>query len=48
MIPPIHELKIYCMSCVFNIVAVTCAVYEWDYQGIKKEYLDIKKHFKRE
>ena len=44
----IPELKICCMNCAFNIVAATRVVYEWDYQGIKKEYLDIKKYFKRE
>ncbi len=44
----IDELKIYCMSCVYNIVAGTYIVYEWDYQGIKKEYLNIKRQFKKE
>lgn len=44
----INVLKIYCMSCVFNIIAATRIVYEWDYQSIKEEYLSIKKQFKKQ
>jgi len=43
----INELKIYCMSCVFDIVASICAVHKWDYQDIRRECLDIKKRFKK-
>ena len=39
----VSGLKIYCMSCVFNIIAATRIVYSWDYQSIKQEYLKIKK-----
>jgi len=41
------ELKIYCMSCLFNIIAATRIVYGWDYQNIKAEYLEIKKQMRK-
>ncbi len=42
----IVELKIYCMSCAFNIISYIRIIYDLDYQNVKTEYLDIKKRFK--
>jgi len=39
----INTLKIYCMSCVFNIIAVTRSIYGLDYEDVKQEYLKVKK-----
>lgn len=38
-------LKIYCMTQAFNVLAVTRVYYDWDYKGMKSEYLAIKKDF---
>lgn len=40
-------LKIYCLTIVFNILAVVRKNYEWDYDTIKTEYLKIKKDFRK-
>jgi hypothetical protein len=42
----IDELKILCMSCVFNIIATTKIVYGLSYEGVKAEYLKLKKDLK--
>lgn len=42
----IQSLKIYCMTAAFNIISVFRVYYNWDYKGMKSEYLDIKKRFK--
>jgi hypothetical protein len=36
-------LKIYCMSCVFNAIAVTRIVYGLSYNEIKTQYLESKR-----
>jgi len=40
-----QSLKIYSMTAAFNILAVVRTHYEWDYKGMKAEYLAIKKHY---
>jgi len=39
----VQDLKIYGMTAAFNILAITRIHYEWDYKGMKSEYLAIKK-----
>jgi len=39
----VDTIKIYCMSCVFNIIAITRLVYKLGYEDVKQEYLKIKK-----
>jgi len=41
-------LKIYCMSCVFNVISYIRAHYDWDYTAVKEEYLETKRNFKSE
>jgi hypothetical protein len=40
-------LKIYCLTMAFNILAVVRKNYGWDYDTIKREYLEIKKDFSK-
>jgi len=42
-----EELRIYCMSCVFNIISLTRAYYDWDYTKIKEEFLKAKRNFEK-
>ena len=39
----IQSLNIYCMTAAFNILAIVRIHYEWDYKGMKSEYISIKK-----
>lgn len=39
----VQALKIYSMTAAFKILAIVRLHYEWDYKGMKSEYLDIKK-----
>lgn len=39
----IQALKIYSIAIAFSILIIVRAYYEWDYKGMKSEYLDIKK-----
>ena len=39
----VQDLKIYGMTAAFNILVITRIHYEWDYKGMKSEYLAIKK-----
>lgn len=41
----VQALKIYSMTAAFNILAIVRVYYEWDYKGMKSEYLAIKKEF---
>jgi len=38
-----QALKIYSMTAAFNILAIVRLYYEWDYKGMKSEYLAIKR-----
>ena len=38
-----QALKIYSMTAAFNILAIVRLYYEWDYKGMKSEYLIIKR-----
>lgn len=38
-----QALKIYSMTAAFNILAIVRVHYEWDYKGMKSEYLAIKR-----
>ena len=44
----IATLKIYCVSCVYNIIVATRMVYELQYEEINQEYLKIKKKHAKE
>jgi len=39
----VETLRIYCMTAAFNILAITRVHYKWDYEGMKVEYLGLKK-----
>jgi len=41
----VQALKIYSMTAAFNILSIVRLHYEWDYKGMKSEYLAIKKEF---
>jgi len=41
----VQAIKIYSMTAAFNILAIVRIKYEWDYKGMKSEYLAIKKEF---
>jgi len=43
-----EALMIYSMTAAFNILAIVRLHYEWDYEGMKAEYLDTKKQFKED
>ncbi len=38
-----QSLKIYSMTAAFNILSIVRLHYDWDYKGMKSEYLAIKK-----
>ncbi len=39
----VDVLKIYSMTAAFNILAIVHLHYEWNYEGLKSEYLSVKK-----
>lgn len=39
------ELKMRCMDCAFNIISNIWIVYDWDYQKVKAEYLEVKRNY---
>jgi hypothetical protein len=39
----VQALKIYSMTAAFNILSIVRLHYDWDYKGMKSEYLAIKK-----
>ena len=41
----VQALKIYSMTAAFNILAIVRVHYEWDYKGMKSEYLALKREF---
>jgi hypothetical protein len=41
----VQALKIYSMTAAFNILSIVRLYYEWDYKGMKSEYIAIKKEF---
>ena len=44
----IQSLKIYCMTAAFTILSIVRLHYDWDYEGLKSEYLKIKKKHAKE
>jgi len=43
-----QSLKIYCMTAAFTILSIVRLHYDWDYEGLKSEYLKIKKKHAKE
>ncbi len=39
----VQALKIYSMTAAFNILLIVRLHYDWDYKGMKSEYLAIKR-----
>jgi len=44
----IQSLKIFCMTAAFTILSIVRLHYDWNYKGLKSEYLKIKRKYAKE